>query len=370
MADTADIDDLVDVVGDEAPDGDTGEETPDSPEGEGSPEADEADTAADDEDDTAETDDGEGEAAPAEGAPSAFDELVSKYGGDREKLATSVREQDTAISNLTAELQSIKEALKARSPEEEETAIASDPEVQELATEVTSLKSDLTGLLETQKSFVTEYGRLQVAVAELDGQLKIADDEKKPALQAERNQAIADAKNIFRENSSILREIQRAERELRSTARKYRGAIESVKTKRTQESNLALAEATFIREQRNEFNASVRAEAKTYGVDPASQRYQMLHESVKARLSSLLRSLPDDAPAIDQQEAVEKLMGELATAMGLKKSFQKKSTEKVGVTPARTLKPGLGAPTPPKKPGKGQPWTTAYVRARAKRLLG
>lgn len=370
MADTADIDDIVDVVGEDPPEGDAEGDASDSGDEPQSPEGDEADEPSDDEDDTAD-DEGEGEPAP-EPAPeqSGYAKLLAKYDGDPEKLAGAVHEQDSTIAALHAEVKAIKDALKTRSPEEEEAAIASDPDVQELATEVTTLKSDLDEMEKTQKGYVAEFGRVGVLIAKLEGKLEVADDEAKPEIRRQLEAAQAEQKQIFRDNNRIIREYSKADKDLRKAAREYKAAIASVKTKRAEAANLALAEATFIREQRNEFNAHVRQAAQRYGVDPASQRFQMLHESVKSRLSGLIRSLPDDAPAIDLPEAVDTLMDEFAVAMGLKKGFQQKSKLKHIVAGAPTPKPDSGAPKPPKKPAKGQPWTADYVRARAKRLLG
>lgn len=378
--DVVDIDDVVDVVGDPTPTSGEGEsdsqgegDDPESPEGDSATSEDDDDSPADEDgdEDSSDDEDGEGKdgAAPTD---SLHDKLLAKYGGDKEKFAEAVLEQGNSLSALTEDVKAIREALKARgTPEEEERAIATAPEVQELTASITTLKAEINSAAENQRNAAAEHGRITIEIAKLEGALKYADDEKRPQIQQELAQAKADLKSALQDHNMALKEFNNGQKEMQKLARDYRKAVVGVKAERAAAAEAALKQATAVAETRREFNEYIRSATKQYGIDPSSVRYKRCHETTKARISQYLRTLPEGTPEIDLKRAVQLLVDEYAEDIGLKKTFQKRSTQKHETEGEPTKGPKVLTPLPKgvKEPKPGQAWTTEYAKARAKRLM-
>lgn len=350
--------------------------------------ADTADAAVDepetaDEDGSATSDepsleDEEGGEPTAAGRSEKLDNLLKKYGGDPDKLVDAYWNQANSMSSLAKKLDAIEAHLTAQQapPVDEAKLIAEDPEVKEIAGELAFLDGQVKDTNKTEQALIGEYGRLERVLAELQGELRLADDLSK----SEVNQRVREVQNDMRQMQREYRENSRLratlEAQMRGVARQFRQVEAMARARQGQIKQQEFGARIAAQATRDEFAGSVRAEATKYGIDTSSKTYGLLQTTVKDRLTGYLRSLPANAPGIDIPAAVAQLMAEYTEAMGLKKSFQKKSAEKTslssgaGVTGRSPLKPGTrpGAPAPTDKTGKY--WSVDYVRKRADKLLG
>jgi hypothetical protein len=338
--------------------------------------ASEGDAAAPEDDDTTaaeepdETDDTDGD-APAEGS-SAFNDLLAKYGGDREKMAEGVWEQARSVSALHRELADIKAIIanQRATPEDEAKIIASDPEVQELAGELAALDNEMQATQQAQTSLIADYGKMDKLIAKLEGQLERADDMDKPDIKASLREAKLDMRQIQRDYQSHKQRLDSLGVQKRQLGRQFKQVELQARARREQAKQQELSQREQARLTRDEFNTACRTEAERFGIDTSSRTFAVLNQSIRDRITAYLRSLPEDSPAIDLPQAVAALMGEYAEVAGLKKRFTQRSQQKrrtVGKTPIGTSARPKGK-VPTDKTGKY--WDASYARKRAKQLLG
>lgn len=313
----------------------------------------------------------ETEDAPAEGR-SAFQDLLAKYGGDEEKLAEGVWEQSRSYSKISKELADIRDLLtnQQMSPEDEAKIIASDPDVQELTGELASLDQEMQGITQAQTALIADYGKMDKKIANLEGKLERADEVDQPEIRAQLREAKADMRQVQRDYQSHKDRIQTLGLQKRQLTRQFKAVELQARARREQAKQQELSTREQARLTRDEFNTACRKEAERFGIDTSSRTFTVLHQSIKDRITGYLRSLPEDAPAINLPEAVAALMGEYAEVAGLKQKFTKKSAQKrrtVGKTPIGTKARPKGK-VPTDKTGKY--WDPSFARKRAKQLLG
>lgn len=327
------------------------------------------DTAADDE--TDDSDDGTDDGAPAEGS-SAFKDLLAKYGGDEEKMAEGVWEQARSVSTLKKDINDLKELISNRqtTPEDEAKIIASDPDVQEIAGELASLDAEMQQTQQSQTALIADYGKMDKTIARLEGELAKADDMDRGEIAAKLRDAKQDMRQVQRDYQSHKQRLDGLNLEKRRVIRQYKVVERQAQGRREQAKQHELSTREQARLTRDEFNTACRAEAEKYGIDVSSKTFGVLHQSVKDRITGYLRSLPEDAPAIDLPGAVAALMQEYAEVAGLKGNFTKKSAQKrrvAGKTPIGTkARPKGKVPTD----RSGKYWDASFARKRAKQLLG
>jgi hypothetical protein len=332
-------------------------------------ETDDDDTTAEDTDDS--EDDDKTDDATVEGR-SAFKDLLAKYGGDSEKMAEGVWEQARSVSALQKDLKDVKEMLanQQRTPEDEEKIIASDPEVKEIGGELASLDAEMKNTQQGQTALIAEYGKQDKLIARLEGELDRADELTRTEIAGKLREAKQDMRQVQRDYQSSKQRLESLGLEQRRLIRQYKQVELQARARRDQAKQHELSTREQARLTRDEFNTACRAEAEKYGIDTNSKTFGVLHQSVRDRITGYLRSLPEDAPAIDMPGAVAALMQEYAEVAGLNAKFTKKSHQKrkvTGKTPLGTkVRPKGKVPTD--KTGKY--WDPAFSRRRAKQLLG
>lgn len=358
---------------------DGAEEAPVSPEAEESSATEE--TATSEEQPEAESDDQdtgeEGkEASPEEGRGGAFDKLLAKYGGDKEKMAAAYFEQANSNSKLWEKLQSIEEYIKGqqKEPEVDETQlVAEDPDIKRIVKEYADTQSDITETKQRQDQLISKYGELEKKIARAQGKLEAAGDnyEAKVEIRAEIGELNADLKSLHADIRGTQGDIKRLNKDLASLARQYNEAEVQAKEKVSRQRQEEYERQQEAIATRQEFADAMRSEAGRFGIALDSKQYAVLFSSINDRIYSYLNRLPKGAPGIDIPGAVQHLMGEYAETMGLKAKFGKASEAKRAAAGAPQAKPaGEAKPSPPVPQPKDGRWTKAYVEERAKRLLG
>ena len=349
-------------------------ETQDSPESEEEPTGGEATDDAEEaevEEPERETEEEEGEeGARSKAGPSAYEKLLAKYGGDKEKLAEAYWEQARSGARLHERLSGIEDFLRGQQQQpkvDEAKLVAEDPDIKGLKEEISSVQAEIKGVDQEQSRLISEYGKLEERVANLKGQLEAADPEQKPAIEARLMRAASDQRSVYAEIRATQRDRRALDTSLRGLQRQERETESRVKAGLNKQRIEALEAREDAQNVRQEFFGAMQEEAEKYGVDPKSRQFAVLFENVYGRIYSYLTRLPEDAPAVDIPGAVEALMAEHAEMLGLKSKFQRASTVKRQATSevvkgrTETVRPSGKAP---------KTWTKQYVDERAKRLLG
>jgi hypothetical protein len=221
-----------------------------------------------------------------------------------------------------------------------------------------------------QTALIAEYGKQDKLIARLEGELDRADELTRTEIAGKLREAKQDMRQVQRDYQSSKQRLESLGLEQRRLIRQYKQVELQARARRDQAKQHELSTREQARLTRDEFNTACRAEAEKYGIDTNSKTFGVLHQSVRDRITGYLRSLPEDAPAIDMPGAVAALMQEYAEVAGLNAKFTKKSHQKrkvTGKTPLGTkVRPKGKVPTD--KTGKY--WDPAFSRRRAKQLLG
>lgn len=321
--------------------------------------------------------------APAPGRSPALQKLLDKYGGDEDAMVAGYFEQANSSSRLFKEMQELRDYLMDRDADDDEDPeqlIAADPDVQGLNTQLTSLQKDIEAIQQDQMQLVGAYGQVENEAKALDEAANKAEDFEKTTLKQQASAKRSELRQIMSTINRGRRELNAVNRSIADVERQQDKAKQAVLGRRETQRKEGLRSAQVARLTREEFNTSMRAQAKEYGIDPSSKQFNVLSTSVRNQLSQHLSRLPKDAPGIDIPAAVKHLMGEFAEAMNLKPKFQKVSETK-GRTPV-TSGPKHGGPplpkgiTEPKLPkglsqfDKNGNWTLEYSKWRAGKMLG
>lgn len=321
--------------------------------------------------------DGEGEQGEGEGTgtaeaqPGAYEKLLAKYGGDKDKMAQAVWDSYNSTAQLYDKLQNIEKYIVGQqTPQvDENQLIQQDPQVQRLMRQFNGVKGRLDSIEAGQTTLISEYGKVVNEIQYLKGALSKADVDAKAELQQDLREATRKQEQLQERLSTSRERAEELRERLNEIADQGKAAEADVRTRAQQQRQQAEAEIAARQTVRGEFADAMTKEAERYGVTPDSKQFKLLFRSVNNDIVSFLSKLPDGSPAIDIPEAVEHFMAEYADAMGLKAKFQKASTLKRSIT---TSSPKAGtAPTriEPKPPKDGR-WTRAFVEDRARRMLG
>jgi hypothetical protein len=356
---------------------DSGAEVDDSPEDAAAPEEDDAQADDTDEDDTGEETDDEGDSGPAKGRSAAFQKLLDKYGGDEEALVNAYFEQANSASRLHKEIEDLKDFLLKQ--QETEEPISEDPDVKGLNEELQGLSTEVDAIQQEQMHLVGQYGQIEGDIKMLEAEAAKAEDFEKAAIKTQIAGRKAELTRLLTTINQGRREMNRLARDQRNLERQKKRAEQDVQGRRDQAKKQQLKDASVARLTRDEFNQSMREEARKYGVSVDSKQFQLLNHSIRTTIANHLGSLPKDAPGIDVQYWVSNLMKEHAEAWGMKPSFNKRSdavrkrTPKTGPKPRPevVLPKDMDEPKPPKGikmyDNRGN-WTVEYAKYRARTL--
>lgn len=330
-----------------------------------------------DQDTGEETEQGEGkEGSPESGRGGAFEKLLAKYGGDKDKMASAYFEQATSNARLWERLQAIENYVKGQqqAPEvDEETLVAEDPDVKGIVKEYNETQAEIRTTEAQQNRLISQYGSLEKKIEKLRGKLEASTEyEAKQEIRDELGELLAEQKSVHADIRGTQADIKRLTGELKGLTRQYREAEGRAKEGVSRQRQAELERQQEAIGTRQEFAEAMRAEATRYGIPVESRQYAVLFQSINDRIYSYLSRLPKGAPGIDIGGAVGALMAEYSEAMDLKARFKKASDAKREATSPAAAREGIppvkvkGEPPPPKD-GR---WTKEYVQERARRLLG
>jgi len=343
-----------------------------------------ADDVAEDIDDDADAeaaldegaDDEEGDYDGSEGDSPTFDKLLSKYGGNREKMAQAFFDQANSVSDLVRRVDGMEEFIKGQQSEqpalsesEIEKQVAESPDVIEVAEELDTIKADYQEENAAYTDAITKLGKLDKEVARLEGKLEVAYEENRPPIAAELAAAQAKQERALERYQETVRNKKKLEAAFKRSERRLEKAKRSAIAEIDKQTKAQRADAKAAEEVRQEFAEAMLSEARDYNIDPRSERYQSLFDTVQSRLWAYTSNLPEDADPLNIPVAVKTLVQDVLSNIG-GVSFQKKSQAK-----RQTLTKGRPQKLPDanaRKPTKGKRPTkdAAYWDRRAQRLLG
>ena len=171
---------------------------------------------------------GADEAAPDDGHGGAFDKLLAKYGGDKDKMADAYFEQANSNSRLWEKLQGIEEYIKGqqRTEVDETKLVEADPDVKEIAKEYNDTQSEIQATTQKQDKLISQYGVLERKIENLRGKLEVVSDyEAKAEIRDKLNEAVADQKSVQNGIESSQRDVKRLSTDLKklhATTRQHR----------------------------------------------------------------------------------------------------------------------------------------------------
>lgn len=363
----------------EAPVSPESEESP-APGEEAAPEGEKPEAGEDDQDTGEGTGDEGGEGSSEEGRGGAFDKLLAKYGGDKDKMASAYFEQATSNARLAERLQAIEQYIQGQQKEpevDEAKLVEADPDVKEIVQRYNDTLSEARTTETQQNQLISKYGQLERQIEKMRGKLEATQDpEVKQEVRADLGELVAEQKGLSAEIRGTQSDIKRLNQELRDLTRDYRKAEVQAKEGVSRRRREALEHRQEAIATRQEFAEAMRTEATKHGIPVESREYAVLFQSVHDRIYTYLSRLPEGAPGIDISGAVQALMAEYKDSF-LKDKFKKASAAKrEASSPFPQLGEAKGEKEPAAKPKgdvlppKDGRWTAQFVRERAKRLLG
>jgi chromosome segregation ATPase len=303
-------------------------------EGEESTSASEELVAASDESQATKDESTEEVVTDSSGKDSAYQKLLAKYGGDTEKLAAGVFEQQNSLSRMHQDITELKQAILAKRDAAEEEAedatleAVEHPDVEWINQELTDLKSETSEVLAQKNAMVQEIVTIDRQIAEYRGQAKYADDFAKATIETQIAQLEARKENKadkWRDLDHRQKQIVREEKEFN---RRLRLAQQEIKAERSKIKELRSAEKQAQTRTLNTFFSAFETEAKDYKLSPEMARN--LANDVRRDVVDYLRRLPDGTPEQNISELVQWKLGERVKLLNLAKraTFSAKSEEK------------------------------------------
>jgi septation ring formation regulator EzrA len=321
-------------------------------------------------------DDGTGD----DGASPAFDKLLKKYGGNKEAMAQAYMDQANSMSDLVNEFKSLREFVQQQSQQPSQPKIsekeltqriAESPEVVEVSEELASIEEEIKEEQRTYSSVIQELGKAEKEVARLEGKLEAAYDENKPAISAELATAQAKMERLTDKFRTADRDIKKLSANFKRTQRRMEKAEKAARSEIDNEVKQQRKDESEAQEVRREFASAMLAEAKDKGLDPKSEEFQELFETVQSRIWAYTQTLPEDADPINIPMAVKILVDKYTgLGFGKRQSFQSQSRNKRKATSQHKGTPPADDNSG-RTPNKGKrPMTAADWDRRAARLLG
>lgn len=321
----------------------------------------------------------EGEHRPAEGRSPKFQKLLEKYGGDEEKFAEGVFEQQNSLSRMNSELKELKELIlkNQASPEEDDTPIAEHPNLAEFDQELTDLSNDYQSNEARMAQIIQDSAQRNLAIAEAKGELKHADDFDKNRLESlisreedKKNQLLREWNDLRKSNKTIVKEA-------REVTRKKQQAENQLQEERSQLTRQREVQAQKSQGYLNEFFTAFEQSIRPYNVPEDDLDY--MANAVRREIREYLEVLGrQGAP----EQNIPALVKQAVTAyakrqkLAARAKFSKVSEEKLesGKPPVRSSTPGAAKISKDKLP---EGWSSMSnekkaqaARDRARQILG
>lgn len=273
----------------------------------------------------------EGEAAdvkPEETTPEKQEEdrlqalIDKKYGGDKDKFLDGLYESWNSTSKIAKELKELKAQLSrpADQPEEEGTS----PQLDWFNKQAAKLEKEEATKRGQINSLVQSSGKLAGEIAELKGELKRADELDAPAIKAEIRALEAKQEAKQEKYADILGRLEEIELEKENAKNSIEWAKGQLKEARKAQLRERVEEQDKQKATLVDFVDGIKEYGTAFRIP--KENWQHMANSIRGEIAVYLRSLGDDAEAIDIKAAVKERVAAYSKAMG-----------KGGVAPKVTL---------------------------------
>lgn len=322
----------------------------------------------------------EGSDGPAnEGGSSAYEKLLAKYGGDKEKMAQAVFDNQNRIARTTrdtdeqlAEMRALLEEIKGSKESEIkiEEIVKDDPYVKEINADLASMQREASEIRQAQQELNVKYTKLSREVTRLEGQVEVADEGEQYALREKLREARSDLREIEREFNSKQRDYAGLEKQWKTSQRQLRDAESNARARVERERADALQQQRESATVQREYVDSLTAEAAKFGIEPGTKLYRHLAVAFRSEIIDHMKDLKSRGvnDAIDIPAAVKKLMGEYAESAGVKPKAVRVAVDK-GKVPSPTLtEPKRETEGSRRESTKGDKQDAAWWKNRARTL--
>jgi Tfp pilus assembly protein PilN len=310
------------------------------------------------------------ETKPVEAKPPTGSKLKtlidSKYGGDENKFADALYEQWNSASRQAAEIRELK--AKLETPPAPQAPPPPEPAITQLDQLSTGIDDQVRALQSEQKSLIDQGTDIKAQILELRGEAKRADEMDKAQIEAKIDRLEGRLERLGARWEDRQRNIQDLGYRRMELQTKRAEAIARTEAAKADEYRQRQDLEAYKEGTRREFDTALTDAAKTFGLDPSSEQYQHLYNTIKAETVYFLRTDETAAP-IDIKAFAQARAEVYAKMMNLAKQggFSKVTQEKLqaGSRPARP-----GTSTSPAPSASSKPWTADFARKRAAKILG
>lgn len=315
-------------------------------------------------------------AAPTGISPKVQRIVDTKYGGDWDKFADSIYEQQNSAARLHEEIKGLRELISAEKQAAEKTAEATPhPDIKWLEEQVQALDAEKATVEQRRQQILLDINKRDREIAMIEGEMRRADDLDKQTLLQQKLRAETALERLMERFEGLgdrQRQIDYRKREFQYQ-RKF---VDSrVDAERAQQQRADLEVKARESEWQNEFLSAFEEEAGKFTMSDDDRDY--MFDVIVGQVGAYLSSLPKNSPPIDLAEYVRKGAARHATAMKLsaKTAFVDQTRAKLATRTQIAPKGANVAPAqqPAATPGStktAQPLSAADARARAARILG
>lgn len=318
-------------------------------------------------DDEAATDESKGDSILS---GTKLDKILAKYGNDPDKLAEAIYEQWNSSSRLAREIEDLKTKVSSRPEEPEAPVQVDDTIIKRLDQRIGAIGEQVKGYVSRQEGLISEAEDIKYKIAELNGQISVADEYDKEKLGSKREALVAKLDGKKEKYLELAERIKEANLSLEDLQYQKTHADGTLKAAVAQAETIRKQEREYQTEVRREFDTAVIVAATALNLPPKSDEREYFAETMEAKIRTYLAKLPDDADAIDITEFVKREAERFAkiNKLGKVEELKNLTREKISGRAAAVVAPSrTPAPTAPKPPGN---LTAAQWRQRAAKLLG
>lgn len=296
--------------------------------------------------------------------------IDTKFGGDEDKFAASVYEQQNSTARLYEELQELKKALPTK--EEAPPTPEEHPDLGWVNQEITSLQAETEQNRLRQEALVTEGRSKREEILQLKGEMRRADDIDKKELQQQINLVESELSRMNSEWRDLDKSNRRLASEQRDLARRKELAEREVISAREEQRTQAIKDKEDQVQELQKFEKAVSEVAKDNGLTD-KEVIDDMYETARAKAALYIRingEVPD-LGALTKQFCERYLN---VHKLAKKAEFAQLSRQKVEASRPVNPNPAAKAPAAPSPQSpsraKEKQWTPEFVRMRAAKLLG
>lgn len=311
---------------------------------------------------------------------SKLKELIdSKYGGDEGKFVDGLHEQWKSTAALKKELDSLKSQLSGKADPEPEVELpppSEHPDVKWLDNRLTALVGEAERNVTTQQNLEAKGHAIKAEISELRGEMKRAEDVEKLTLEDRISRKEAELERLADRWQRLSARNTEIEEKGRDFERQKQLAVREAELAKAQLQQQKVELRNYQREQGEVFGKALEEAVAEYQLPTADPEYsEYLEETIRAKVSFVLRSAPDEGP-LDLAQEAKKQVAAFAKAHSLAKKagLAQKTQEKLSVSkpPVVTApRPAAQNPTPaPATPSSPKKWSAEFARQRAMKILG